>query len=172
MTRSSNGHGCRLRAGPFILAVLLGPAPLEAHTLSVPDAAQEPTYAASIDSTAVAKVVHQFHAALEAGDSVAALALLIDDAVVLESGGLETRAEYRAHHLPGDIAFAGAVNRETGPVHVTVRGDVAWTTSTSLVRGTFRDREVNSRSVELMVLERTPDGWRIAAIHWSSRSLR
>jgi ketosteroid isomerase-like protein len=124
------------------------------------------------DSAAVAEIVHRFHAALEAGDSATALRLLADDAIVLESGGVETKEEYRSHHLPGDIAFARAVARETGPVRVVVRGDVAWATSTSTMRGTYRDRPVNSQGVELMVLERTPEGWRIAAIHWSSRALR
>jgi ketosteroid isomerase-like protein len=126
----------------------------------------------AIDSAAVARVVHAFHEALEAADSAAALRLLADHATILESGGVETKEEYRSHHLPGDIAFARAVRREGGPVRVVVRGDVAWATSTSTVRGTYRDRPVNSQSVELMVLERTAEGWRIAAIHWSSRALR
>jgi hypothetical protein len=38
-----------------------------------------------------------------------------------------------------------------------VRGDVAWASSTSLTRGRFRDRDVNSQSAELMVLERHAD---------------
>jgi ketosteroid isomerase-like protein len=124
------------------------------------------------DSAAAARTVERFHAALEAGDSLAALELLTDDALVLENGVVETKDEYRSHHLPGDIAFARAVRREAGPTRVIVRGDVAWATSTSTVQGTFRDRPVNSRTVELMVLERAADGWRIAAIHWSSRALR
>lgn len=124
------------------------------------------------DSVAVAQIVYRFHAALEAADSATALRLLKDDAIIQESGAVETKEEYRSHHLPGDITFARAVRREGGPVRVVVRGDVAWTTSTSTMRGTFRDRLVNSQSVELMVLERTAEGWRIAAIHWSSRNLR
>jgi ketosteroid isomerase-like protein len=124
------------------------------------------------DSAAVAQVIHRFHAALEAGDSVAALGVLSEDAMILESGVVETRAEYRAHHLPADIAFARAVPRESGPVRVTVRGDVAWAISESVVRGTYRERPIDSRNVELMVLERGSEGWRIAAIHWSSRALR
>jgi ketosteroid isomerase-like protein len=126
---------------------------------------------AESDSLAVAAVIRQFHVALEAGDSVAALALLKEDAIILESGAVETREEYRSHHLGSDIAFAQAVAREEGPIRVMISGDVAWATSTSTMRGTFRDRPVNSRSVELMVLERALTGWRIAAIHWSSRSL-
>lgn len=124
------------------------------------------------DSAAVAATIHRFHEALETADSAEALALLIDDAVILESGGVETKEEYGGHHLPSDIAFAQAVQRESGPIRVVVRGDVAWANSTSIVRGTYRDRPVHSQGVELMVLVRTSDGWRISAIHWSSRSLR
>jgi ketosteroid isomerase-like protein len=124
------------------------------------------------DSAAVAETVHRFHAALEAGDSATALDLLTEDAIILENGDVETKQEYRSHHLPSDIAFARAVRREAGPIGVVVRGDVAWATSTSTARGTYREREVNSQGAELMVLERTPDGWRISAIHWSSRPIR
>ena len=121
------------------------------------------------NSAAVVETVENYHAALAAGDSAAALALLTPDAVILESGGIESRDEYRAHHLPADIAFASAVPRERGAITVTVRGDIAWAASTSTARGEFRDRAIDSQGAELMVLERTPEGWRIAAIHWSSR---
>lgn len=36
--------------------------------------------------------------------------------------------------------------------------------------GTFRDKIINARGVETMLLRRTEHGWRIAHIHWSSRS--
>lgn len=124
------------------------------------------------DSADVVAAVHRYHAALESGDSAAALALLTDDVVILESGGLETRDQYRSHHLPGDIAFARAVKSERGPVAVRVRGDVAWASSTSVVQGTYNGRAVNSAGAELMVLVRTSQGWKIAAIHWSSRARR
>lgn len=128
--------------------------------------------AAQSDSAAVAQVVTAYHQALASGDSLAALALLADDAVVLESGGLETRAEYRAGHLPADIAFASAVPSTRGAIRVTVIGDVAWAASTSETRGQFRDRTINAAGAELMVLSRTTAGWRIRAIHWSSRARR
>jgi ketosteroid isomerase-like protein len=124
------------------------------------------------DSAAVAGVIGQFHSALENADSAAVLRLLHHDAVILESGDLETRAEYRSHHLPADIAFARAVPRTPGPVQISVRGDVAWATSTSTTRGRYRDRDINSQMVELMVLERSAEGWQIVAIHWSTRNLR
>lgn len=127
---------------------------------------------ASQDSAAAAAVIDRFHRALAAGDSAAVDMLLVPDVVILESGGIETRGEYLGGHLRGDIAFAQAVPRERGPIIVRVYGDVALATSTSVSRGEFRGRAVNSAGAELMVLRRTPEGWRIAAIHWSSRQLR
>ena len=63
-----------------------------------------------------------FHAALAAGDSAAALALLAPDAVVLESGEVETRAEYAAHHLAADIEFSRAVPSQRVVTLVASRG--------------------------------------------------
>lgn len=126
-------------------------------------AAQEP------DSTAVLAVVEGFHAALASGDSIAALGLLAEDAIILESGGRETRAEYRAHHLGADIAFARAVQHQVESRQVTIRGDAAWTSSTSRTTGEYRGRVLDARGAELVVLARSSAGWRIVAIHWSSQ---
>ena len=126
----------------------------------------------SSDSADVVDVVTRFHAALAAGDSTGALALLADDVVVLEAGGVETRAQYRAHHLGADIEFARAITGDRRVQQVRVAGDAAWVASTSVARGTFRERAINSDGAELIVLRRAPHGWRIAAIHWSSRARR
>jgi ketosteroid isomerase-like protein len=128
--------------------------------------------AQSTDSTDVANAVRAYHTALATGDSVAALRLLAPDAVILESGGMESRAEYRSHHLPADIEFVMAVPSVRGAIAVTVAGDVAWAASTSTTEGTRGERKINSVGAELMVLSRTPEGWRIRAIHWSSRNRR
>jgi ketosteroid isomerase-like protein len=124
------------------------------------------------DSAAVAAVVDRFHTALADGDSAAVAHLLAPDAIILENGGVETRGEYLGGHLRGDIAFARAVVPERAPTRVVVAGEAAWAVSTSIARGEFRDRPVNSAGAELMVLRRGHDGWRIVAIHWSSRPLR
>lgn len=126
----------------------------------------------SSDVADVANVVNAYDRALRTGDSTAALALLASDAVVLESGGVETREEYRLHHLPADMQFAQAVPSQGSAVRVTVRGDVAWAWSTSITQGEFRGRQINSAGAELMVLTRSSTGWKIAAIHWSSRTRR
>ncbi|HEY7768097.1 nuclear transport factor 2 family protein [Longimicrobium sp.] len=131
-----------------------------------------PTRSFARDSAEVTAAVARFHHALEMGDSAAVLALLAPDAVILESGGVEYVPEYRGHHLPADIEFARAVQSTRTPVQIRVEGDVAWASATSVAQGQFRGRAVNSAGAELMVLARTRDGWRITAIHWSSRTRR
>lgn len=127
---------------------------------------------AAPDPAAVAATVSGFHAALARGDAAGALRFLAADAVILENGSLETREDYRSHHLSADIAFAQAVPTRRSAPQITVSGDLAWASSTSVTQGTFRDRPVNSAGAELMVLSRTGAGWVIRAIHWSSRTLR
>ena len=127
---------------------------------------------AQSDSASVVSVIERFHAALTSGDSLGAMALLAPDAVILESGGVETRAEYQSYHLQGDISYAKSMKTTRGPIKVSVRGDVAWASSTSTTTGESRGRQVNSAGAELMVLSRTAAGWRISAIHWSSRAQR
>lgn len=115
-------------------------------------------------------VVTRFHGALAAGDSTGALAMLLPGVVIYEAGGVEaSRDEYRQHHLPADMAFSVAVTRAVTRVHADSAGDVAWVLTESHSKGTFRERAVDARGVETMVLRRTTEGWRIAHIHWSSR---
>lgn len=135
-------------------------------TVSVPVSGQ------GAEERAVEETVRAFHAALAAGDSVAALRLLAPDAVILEAGGLETRAQYREHHLPGDLAYAKAVPSDRARPTIVVSGDVAWVVGTSRTTGIYRERPVNSTGAELMVLSRGPSGWVIRAVHWSSRAVR
>jgi ketosteroid isomerase-like protein len=124
------------------------------------------------DSAAVVETVDAYHRALAAGDTATVLRLLADEVHVLETGGLEDRAEYLSHHLPADMAFAAAVPRERSPIIVRVRGDVAWAVSTSTTTGEYRGRAIDSTGAELMVLARDGTAWRITAIHWSSRARR
>jgi ketosteroid isomerase-like protein len=128
-----------------------------------------PGLAAAGDREDVVATLDAFHAALAAGDSRGALALLADDTIIAEAGELETLAQYRDHHLAADIAFARAVPVRRQPPRVTVQGDVAWAVSTSEASGTFRERSVDVAGAELAVLTRTLSGWRIRAVHWSSR---
>ena len=124
------------------------------------------------DSADVIAVVAKFHAALSAGDSTAALALLAPDVMILETGGVETREQYRSGHLRGDITFARSVHSTRAVTQVRIDGNTAWVVSTSATQGESNGRPVNSTGAELMVLRKAAGVWQIAAIHWSSRSRR
>ena len=124
------------------------------------------------DSAVVKSTVRAFHEALVRGDSTAALRLLALDAVILENGDQETREEYSSHHLAADIEFAKAVPARLRGMQVTVNGDVAWASSTTVTQGIYRGQAIDSTGAELMVLSRTATGWEIRSIHWSSRTLR
>ena len=153
----------------ILLAVLASSAAAQAAPLVPPESLHTHHGTRSSDSSAVVETIERFHQALADGDRAAALALLDAKAIVLESGGSETRAEYEAHHLKSDIDFARAVKSVRAPGAVAVSGDVAWAWSTSTTQGEFRGKPVNSAGAELMVLRRDRDAWRIVAIHWSSR---
>ena len=156
---------------PSITRLLVVPILLAAVVAFTRDAAGTATAAATVhaDSVAVAKVVHDFHEALSRGDSTTALRLLAIDAVILESGAVEVRSEYRSHHLPADIGFAKAVGSRRGALQVSVKGPVAWTAGTSTTKGKFKGKVIDSTGAESMVLTRETTGWRIRSIHWSSR---
>ena len=126
-------------------------------------------FSSSADSISVAKVVSDFHSALSRGDSAKALSLLATDAVILESGGVESRSEYRTHHLPEDIKFAKGVATKRGTLQLRVEGSSAWTVGTSTTHGKLDGRAINSVGAESMVITKQTAGWRIRSIHWSSR---
>ncbi len=137
--------------------VLLIATSLEAGTGEVPAAPLART-----DSADVAAALHRFHDALSAGDSSAALALLADDALIVEAGDVQTREQYRSHHLSADIVFARAVPSTRSIVHVTVRGDAAWVTTTSVTEGTYNGRVINSWARSSRCWRASPAGGRFA----------
>lgn len=144
---------------------------LTAGTTSAVEAQARSGHAHETPATPAA-VVELFHAALAAGDSVAATRLLDTGVVVLESGDLETRAAYLRDHLPADIRFARSTKSVRQVKRVEERGRTAWVVSTSRATGKFDGRPVDSDGAELIVLERVGQDWRIVAIHWSSHKHR
>jgi ketosteroid isomerase-like protein len=152
---------------------------VRARTVRASAAVCAALFAACLPSVAPAQelddTVEGFHAALERGDSTAALSFLDPDVTIYESGHAESLEEYRSGHLAADIEFAQAtestllsswtsdseaVGAEAGTV---VLGRVYRT------RGTFREREIDAVTTETMVLHRLDGVLRIRHIHWSSR---
>jgi len=151
-------------------ALLLSAVAAEAHDPAPVSGVQGSVHA---DARAAAAVVDAFHAALKAGDTAGALAMLAEDAMIFEEGGAErSREEYASHHLGADAAFAAAVEATVTRRSGWADGDVAWIASEGRTTGAFNGRPVDRLSAETMVLKRGPDGWRIHHIHWSSRAPR
>lgn len=151
------------------LAVLL--------TTAVAHAADEPKPAKAPPDTAVlaeaTAAVDAFHKALTTGDKPGALALLDDSVEIFEQGGVErSKSEYTAKHLDADVAFSGATKATRTNRGGAILGNLAYITSESKVTGTFKTKPVNSISIETMVLHKSPAGWRILHIHWSSRAAK
>jgi len=121
-------------------------------------------------STGPLSAVHAFHAALAHGDAKAALALLAEDAVILEAGTAQTRDEYAGEHLGEDIAFAKAAQTTRANEAVRHEGNLAWATANTHAQGNFNGRKIDSSGVELIVLTKQDGKWRIRAIHWSSHA--
>src|SRR4029079_6021230 len=114
----------------------------------------------------IAKVVNAFYGAISAGDKAAAMHLIAPDAVFVESGKIETRAEYEANHLPADIEFESQVKAVRGPLRVTFHGaDTAWVISRAEYDEGNPEKYINT---QLMVLTRDSDDWRIRTISWAN----
>lgn len=147
---------------PIIFAALL--------LTSVPAQAQQADSTVDPDADEAVETIERFQTALADRDSATVDALLLPDAVILEGGGLETRTEYFGHHFGADAAFLSELDREVESRQVRRDEGTAWVSTKRRLQGTADGDLVDLSSAELMVLRETPDGWRIAAIHWSSRS--
>jgi len=121
------------------------------------------------DPAGVTATFEAFYAAMKTGDRAAAMQGLAPDAVFIEGGRLETRAEYESNHLPADIEFERAVTGKRGPLQITFNGNTAWVIATSEYEGTFENAAVNFVSAQLMVLTKDDGPWTIRSVHWSSR---
>lgn len=145
------------------------------ETLFVPAARSPPLDGVSpyqggsaVDTVAIKSVVEDFPEALAAGESDWVMALLLPDALIVEAGTVQTRDEYQREHLAEDIAYARAVPSTPRNFVVRQEGNVAWVTSTFRVIGKFQDQPIDNIVAETIVLTKTPAGWRIRTIHWSS----
>jgi hypothetical protein len=61
------------------------------------------------------------------------------------------------------------MDREILTQKVTIEGTTAWVSTVSTMNGTYSEREIDLTSLELAILRKEGDQWKIAAIHWSSR---
>lgn len=87
-----------------VLTALLLP-PISTH-------AQQSDAPVDTDSAEVVETVERFQTALVERDSATVDELLLSDALILESGGRETKTEYFGHHFGADATFLNEMNRE------------------------------------------------------------
>jgi ketosteroid isomerase-like protein len=121
-------------------------------------------------AAAAAATVDAFHAALRAGETAKAAALLADDVLVFEAGSAEaSKSIYSAQHLPADAAFAKTAEETVLRRSGQSGGGMAWIASEGLTRTRRGDAVVERLTAESMILRRTAAGWRIVHVHWSSR---
>lgn len=158
------------------LAVAVSIAVLAATPVFAQDHAHSNGRAAGLagaEAADAATAVDAFHAALKAGDTAAALALMAPEVMIFEEGGAErSRDEYASHHLGADVAFAAASEATVARRAGWADGDIAWVTSEGRTTGQINGRAVDRLTTETMVLKRHAGGWRIHHIHWSSRAPR
>ena len=126
------------------------------------------TQAQDSERGTVLALAEEFTAAIVAGDSARVTAVLARDAIISEGGKVESKVEYISGHFHGDSAYLAAIDRDQKSSDLKIVGDVAWLVSTTHMHGTYREREVDSISVETLVLHRSDSKWEIAAVHWSS----
>ena len=160
--RRTGPYGARKGAAAcFLLAIIVAGG-------QQAQAAQPRRAQAAVAATPVGTVA-AFHSALATGNKRAALALLAEDVLIFESGGVErSRVEYARHHLEADAAFSAAVQRKlVSRTHGEKAGN-AWVMSVETVSGSYRGRAVSNRSLETMLLRRIDGSWRITHVHWSS----
>lgn len=118
------------------------------------------------------RTLNAFHQALRSGNRLAALELLADDALIYESGHAERKAEYAAHHLDANIAFATQVPAKPVKRSGGMAGQLVWLTSDGRTTGTFKGKAVDRRTVETALLRLEAGKWVIAHLHWSSAAAK
>lgn len=117
-------------------------------------------------------VVEAFETALRSKDAKTARALLADDVIIAENGGVErSAAQYAGHHMISDMAFTSAVDITVKQRNEFVGDVTSAVVSQSQVHGSFEGKTIHSAMMETILLSRVDDRWRISHIHWSSAPL-
>lgn len=112
--------------------------------------------------------VEAFHHALVEGNSEAALALLHEQATLLEGGNLETKQEYAAGHMAGDMAFLAQVDTELLSRDEQTSAGQSVVTSQASMTGTVDGEAVDVVVTGVATLVKTDAGWLITQMSWTS----
>ena len=95
--------------------------------------------------------------------------MVASDVLIFESGGMESSlVEYEGHHMPADMAFMKAMQREVTSQRVLDLGESATVVTRSRIHGMYKDQNVDLKSTETLVMRKVGGQWKIIHIHWSS----
>jgi ketosteroid isomerase-like protein len=135
------------------------------------DMSQMPMSEAGSATPDAEKAVEAFRSALRAGDRAVLSYWLTDDLLVYEGGGAErSRDEFLALHAGADAAFLKASKVDLLKRVSGSSGDSAWVNSEYRIRGqSSKGRPIDVLSTETILLRKTPQGWRVQHVHWSSQ---
>lgn len=121
-------------------------------------------------SEAAVAVIDAFGKALVAADFKTVEALLDPAVIILETGGAErSRNEYVSHHARSDARFLAGSHSTLSRRIARIDGDTVWVASESELHANKDGKPMTMLGTETMVLNKTPAGWKIVHIHWSSR---
>jgi len=115
-------------------------------------------------------VANALYMALRTGDEDAVEKILAEDVLILEGGHAQTsRADYMGGHMKSDMAFLPNVNSATLDRKVNQAGDLAWVITHSRTQGSYRDKEIDELSREMLVMKHDGHNWRVTLIHWGEK---
>lgn len=111
-----------------------------------------------------------FHKAIETADEAAVERLLAPDVKILEGGHAQkSRAAYMAGHMKSDMAFIPHMNRTVQDRKVSTDGDLAWVVTFSTMKGTYKGKDYEFASREMLMMEKRDGNWQITLVHWADK---
>ena len=115
-------------------------------------------------------VADALYTALRTGDEDAVEKILAEEVMILEGGHAQTsRADYMGGHMKSDMAFLPNVNSATLDRKVSQAGDLAWVITHSRTQGSYRDKEIDELSREMLVMKHDGHNWQVTLIHWGEK---
>jgi ketosteroid isomerase-like protein len=114
-------------------------------------------------------IAAQLADAIATGDINSLRSVVAPDVLIFESGGVESSLdEYEGHHMPADMAFMKAMQREVISRQVLDSGESATVVTRSRIHGMYKDQNVDRKSTETLVMRNEGGLWKVIHIHWSS----
>jgi uncharacterized membrane protein/ketosteroid isomerase-like protein len=143
----------------------------DGHAHAHSDASSTPAYDNSNDKLnhPASLIAAQLADAIATGDINSLRSVVAPDVLIFESGGVESSLdEYEGHHMPADMAFMKAMQREVISRQVLDSGESATVVTRSRIHGMYKDQNVDRKSTETLVMRNEGGLWKVIHIHWSS----